>query len=108
MEEDVEAVLVFEELDGGGADGGQVGEVEEHGDEVAFAVGVVLLEGGDGGVEVGLGAGGEVDFGVLGVEHAGELVAYACGGAGDDVDLGDGVLVGGILRVLWKMGGWFA
>lgn len=41
----------------------------------------------DGGMGFFLGACGDVDAGVFGVEDVGELFAYAGVGAGDDVDL---------------------
>nr|POE94673.1 hypothetical protein CFP56_16910 [Quercus suber] len=84
--EDIEALLPAEELVGGGADGGQVGEIELEVLEAAVGGGVEGAQGLDGGGALVRTAAGEVDGAVLGVEELGELEADAGVAAGDDED----------------------
>lgn len=57
-------------------------------DELALGVRVCVLNLMDSGGGFGLGAGGDVYFGVFLVEDGGEVFAQAAGAAGDDEDLG--------------------
>lgn len=69
-------------------------------DELSFGGGEARFYLGDGGGGFGLGARGDVDFGVVLVEDLRELLAYAGGGAGDDEDLD----VVSIPRFAWANG----
>ncbi len=87
VEEHVEAVVLGGKGLGGGLDGGQVAEVEVQKRDFALGVGGLVLDVGDGVVCLGLGAAGQLDGAVGSVEDAGELLADAGVGAGDNVDL---------------------
>lgn len=88
MHKDVKSGFLREELPCGRANGGEIGEVYEDELYSALARGTFGLEAGDCGVDFGLRPRGDVDRCVFGIQHLGELVAHADGGAGDDVDLG--------------------
>ena len=71
VDEGVEAGIFSEESGCGGADGGEVGEVEMEVCEGAGGFGATGFERGDGGLGFGGGAGGDVDGGVVEVEDVG-------------------------------------
>lgn len=71
----------------GRLDGGEICEVEGEEDEFAFGGWRSLFELGDGCESLVARAGGEVDFGVLCVEHVGEFFSDSGIASGDDIDL---------------------
>lgn len=77
MEEHVEPVLPRQEVPGRGPDGAQVGQVDDDAGEAAGAGGELVPYALDGGLDLALGPGGEVDGAVLLVEELGELEADA-------------------------------
>lgn len=68
VEEHVEPVLPRQEVLGRGPDGAQVGQVDDDAGEAAGAGGELLLYALDGGLDLALGPGGDVDGAVLLVE----------------------------------------
>ena len=88
MHQHIQPALLVEERPRRGANGREIRQVQHHGPQDAPARRRRSAERRDGGVDLGGGARGNVDGGVLGVEHLGELVADADGGAGDDAYLG--------------------
>ena len=68
IDEHVEALLPCRESLDGGLDGGQVRQVELQKLELAAAVGGCLLDYRDGALGLGLGASGDADGRIVGVE----------------------------------------
>ena len=77
IDEHVEALLPRRESLDGGLDGGQVGQVELQKLELAAAVGGCLLDYRDGALGLGLGASGDADGRIVGVEDLAQLETHA-------------------------------
>ena len=87
VDENMELALEGCESVDGPFDGGQVGEVEMEVCELSVGRWVCLFDVGDCSVGALFGPGGDVDFGVLGVQQAGSFFTYASVGARDDKHL---------------------
>lgn len=87
VDENMELPFLAKERFGGGFDGGEIGKVKAQKDQLSLRTGSGGLDVLDRLESLLLRAGHHVDFGALGIDHAGDLLSHSGIGAGDNDNL---------------------